>query len=270
MVDPLDLYCERTDASFWSEPVNGLSNAAFLIAAAVAFRLWRRGDRDDWPALALIGVVAAVGIGSFVFHTVATRAAILADVIPIAIFIYGYLLLALVRFLHLKVVAAGAIVVAFAAGAQALAASAPPRLLNGSVGYLPALAALVAVASARGSRRPGAVSGLAAAVFAVSLAFRTADTAICAEFPLGSHFVWHVLNAVVLYMLLRTAIVGAQDGVALACHQSQGAQGEGAISILWKTTPCKVNPRPLKGVVAVARNSLHWTLQGEFVSKILL
>jgi ceramidase len=209
---PLDLYCERTDASFWAEPVNALSNLAFLIAAAVAFRLWRHGDRDDWPALALIGVVAAVGIGSFVFHTVATRAAILADVIPIAIFIYGYLLLALVRFLHLKAVAAGAIVVAFAAGAQALAASAPPRLLNGSVGYLPALAALIAVALSAGEAGTRRSLRLAAAVFAVSLAFRTADIAICPEFPLGSHFAWHVLNAVVLYMLLRTAIAARSVG----------------------------------------------------------
>ena len=209
---PLDLYCERTDASFWAEPVNAVSNVAFLIAAAAAFRLWRRGDRDDWPALALIGVVATVGIGSFVFHTVATRAAILADVIPIAIFIYGYLLLALVRFLHVKAVTAGAIVVAFAAGAQALAASAPPRLLNGSVGYLPALAALIAVALSAGEQGTRRSLRLAAVVFAVSLAFRTADTAICPQFALGSHFIWHVLNAAVLYVLLRTAIVARSVG----------------------------------------------------------
>ena len=29
---PIDLYCERTDAAFWSEPANAISNAAFLIA----------------------------------------------------------------------------------------------------------------------------------------------------------------------------------------------------------------------------------------------
>ncbi len=79
---PIDLYCERTDAAFWSEPVNAVSNVAFLIAAAAAFVRWRRGDRGDWPALALIGVVTAVGIGSFTFHTVATRGAVLADVDP--------------------------------------------------------------------------------------------------------------------------------------------------------------------------------------------
>jgi peptidoglycan/LPS O-acetylase OafA/YrhL len=210
--DPVDLYCERTDASFWSEPVNALSNAAFLIAAVLALRLWRRGDRKDWPALALIIVVAVVAVGSFVFHTVATRAAILADVIPIAVFIYGYLLLALVRFLHLRIVVAAAIVVAYAAGAQALSALAPPRLLNGSVGYLPALAALIAVALAVGEQGTRRSLGLAAVVFAISLGFRTADMALCPEFPLGIHFVWHVLNAVVLYVLLRTAVTARRAG----------------------------------------------------------
>jgi hypothetical protein len=208
---PLDPYCERTDAVFWSEPVNAVSNLAFLIAAALAFHRWRREGREDWPALVLTAVVAAVGVGSFVFHTVATRAAVLADVIPIAIFIYGYLLLALVRFVHLGMFTAAAVVVAFAVCAQGLSALAPPRFLNGSVGYLPALAALIAVTVAareQGTRRSLA---LAALVFAISLGFRTADMAICPEFPLGSHFVWHVLNAVVLYVLLQTAIAAHRE-----------------------------------------------------------
>jgi len=139
---PIDLYCERTDASLWAEPANALTNAAFLIAAAAAFLLWRRAGGRDWPALALIVVVVAVGLGSFTFHTVATRGAMLADVIPIAIFIYGYLLLALRRFLHLSAAVAIAIIVGYAAGAQALSWLAPPRALNGSIGYLPALVAM--------------------------------------------------------------------------------------------------------------------------------
>src|SRR6266849_1575810 len=202
---PIDLYCERTDASFWAEPANALSNAAFLVAAAAALWLWRRAGSRDWPALALIVVVVAVGIGSFAFHTLATRGAVLADVIPIAIFIYGYLLLALRRFLGLAAGVAVAIVVVYAAGAQALSWLAPPRALNGSIGYLPALAALIVVARAtRGQARRGL--DLAAMIFTVSLALRTIDLAACDTFPLGTHFSWHLLNAVVLYVLLRTAI----------------------------------------------------------------
>src|SRR5215470_1156120 len=143
---PIDLYCERTDASLWAEPANALTNAAFLFAAVAAFAAWRRAGGRDWPVLALIIVVAAVGVGSFTFHTVATRGARLADVVPIAIFIYGYLLLALRRFLHLSTGLVLVIVVGFAACAQVLSWLAPPNALNGSISYVPALVALVVMA----------------------------------------------------------------------------------------------------------------------------
>jgi len=212
---PIDLYCERTDASFWAEPANALTNAAFLIAAAAALVPWRRQGARDWPVLALIVVVAGVGIGSFIFHTVATRGAMLADVIPIAMFIYGYLLLALRRFLHLPAGVAIAIVIAYAAGAQALTRLSPPGALNGSIGYLPALVALTVMARVtRGPARRGLE--LAVMVFAVSLALRTVDLAVCETFRLGTHFLWHMLNAVVLYVALRTAIREPGSGTA-AC-----------------------------------------------------
>src|SRR5215475_2874249 len=165
---PIDLYCERTDASFWAEPANALTNAAFLIAAAAAFWLWRRAGSRDWPALALIVVVVAVGLGSFAFHTLATRGAVLADVIPIAIFIYGYLLLALRRFVGLSAAVSVAIVAVYAVGPQALSWLAPPYALNGSIGYLPPLVALIVVArAARGPVRRGLE--LAVMIFTVSL-----------------------------------------------------------------------------------------------------
>ncbi|MBV9218968.1 MAG: hypothetical protein JOY94_06090, partial [Methylobacteriaceae bacterium] len=71
--DPVMLYCERVGAGFWAEPANAWSNAGFLAAAAMAFRDWRASPRRDWPALALIFVLVATGIGSFLFHTLATR-----------------------------------------------------------------------------------------------------------------------------------------------------------------------------------------------------
>lgn len=206
---PIDLYCERGDASFWAEPANALTNAAFLIAAAAAFASWRRAGGRDMPVLALIAVVMAVGIGSFTFHTVATRGALYADVIPIAVLIYGYLLLALRRFLGLPLAVSAGAVAAYAAGAQALSWLAPPRALNGSIDYVPALAALIAVACAATGRR-GRL-GLAVAIFTVSLALRSVDLAVCDVFPLGTHFMWHLLNAAVLYLLLRAAAKAQPD-----------------------------------------------------------
>jgi hypothetical protein len=54
--------------------------------------------------------------------------------------------------------------------------------------------------------RAGRMMLAAAAVFAVSLTFRTVDLAVCASLPLGTHAAWHTLNAVVLYLLVRAAI----------------------------------------------------------------
>jgi hypothetical protein len=41
----------------------------------------------------------------------------------------------------------------------------------------------------------------------MSLIFRSIDMAVCPELPLGTHFLWHLLNAVVLYLLLRAALI---------------------------------------------------------------
>jgi hypothetical protein len=209
--EPVDLYCERTDPSFWAEPFNALTNGAFLIAAALAFVLWRqRGDRDP-ATLSLIIVTAVIGIGSFAFHTLATKGAVLLDVIPIALFVYGYLFLALRRFLRLQLLATIGILSAFIVASKGLSYAVPPDFLNGSTDYLPPLTALIAVGILIGSNRVGSSILLAAAVFLVSLVFRTIDRGVCGVFPIGTHFIWHLLNAGVLYILLRTAIFVTKD-----------------------------------------------------------
>jgi hypothetical protein len=205
---PVDLYCERTDPSFWAEPVNALTNAAFLIAAAVALMQWRRCGARDWPTLILIALTAAIGVGSFIFHTFATRGAALFDTVPIATFIYGYLFLALRRFLQLSLTASLALLGAFALFSYGEAAIVPRGTLNGSHAYLPAFAALLAVAWLARRQQVGKIMLGAAGVLALSLAFRSIDINICAAFPLGTHFLWHSLNGVVLYLLLRAAMTG--------------------------------------------------------------
>lgn len=208
--EPVRAYCERGDAGFWAEPINALTNAAFLVAAGLA----ARRARGDGPVLALAAVTFVVGIGSFLFHTLANRWSMLADVIPIAVFIYGYFALAMARFFGLRPVAATALTLAFAAlgfgltpALDALAGRSVTDLTNGSVAYAPAILALLGVGLALLKRAPGTARSVlgTAGIFLVSLAFRTADVASCASLPLGTHFLWHVLNAVVLYRLLIAA-----------------------------------------------------------------
>lgn len=204
---PVDIYCERTDPSFWAEPVNALTNAAFLIAAIVAFVQWRRAGERDWPVAILIALVAVIGVGSFIFHTVATQDAQLFDIVPIALFIYAYLFFALCRFLGLGLFAAIVLLVAFAALSVAEGLLVPAHALNGSHAYLPALAATLVIGWLARHRPAGPFILGAGGTLLLSLVFRTVDSAVCAGFPLGTHFLWHLLNAAVLYLLLRAALI---------------------------------------------------------------
>jgi hypothetical protein len=209
---PVDQYCERLGPSFWAEPINALTNLAFIAAAALALIDWRRAGDSDRAVLALILVVFAIGLGSFAFHTLATRGARLLDVIPIGVFIYGYFLLALRRMLGVPWVHAVVLLIAFMALSNGLAIGVPRDVLNGSTGYFPALAALLIIGWLLRDGPQGLAMLIGAAIFTVSLALRIVDLDICDAFPLGTHFLWHVLNAVLLYLLLRGALARTRTG----------------------------------------------------------
>jgi hypothetical protein len=224
-------YCERGfDPGFWAEPVNALSNAAFLVVAALAAKRMARPQLGALPSGSLavrlihllIALVALIGAGSFLFHVMATRWAQIADVLPIAAFIVLYLIFALRCLAGLsspKVALGVATLLAAFAASMAFCPSAVSgapggsACLNDTLGYAPALAALFAVAVLL-RRRSHPAAGrllLASAVLLLSMLMRTIDLDQCAALslsgrPLGSHFLWHLLNALVLYLLLTAAI----------------------------------------------------------------
>lgn len=208
-------YCERAGPGFWDEPWNAVSNIAFILAALAAFLLWRRQGGRDGPALALIAVGFSVGVGSFLFHTHTTHWTWLADVIPIAIFIGGYLFLALYRYFRLSLFASAVLLAAYEALTVGILRLVPPTFLNRATGYLLALAALLVTGgmlyfrkqSTAHQRAAGRALLLAAVLFGCSLFFRTIDLAVCRAVPFGTHFLWHVFNALVIYVLLRAAIL---------------------------------------------------------------
>ena len=224
-------YCERgLDPGFWAEPLNAVSNAAFILAAGAAgARLARlapehRSSAAERVALwLLVALVGAIGVGSFLFHTFATRWALIADVAPITLFMVAYLAYALRTFLGVGWVAIALILPAFvyagslagglSCGSSTAAGGGPQPCLNGSLGYAPALVSLLIIGWL--ARRRGEAAGTtliaAGAVFLVSATLRTIDRDVCAATELlghvrGTHALWHTLNAVTLYLLLSAAI----------------------------------------------------------------
>ncbi len=212
-------YCERAaKPELWAEPLNAVSNLAFIFAALTAYGLAKKAPQGkiDLSHYFLILLVFVVGVGSALFHTFATRWAVMADVIPIAIFIFSFLIFSLYRFLNLRVIGTicGIGVFIFISWAMAQIKCDGGPCLNGSIGYLPALLALLLIGFALRIKSHPASAGLllAAAVFSVSVIFRSIDNNFCdmtkiLGYSLGTHFLWHSLNGLMLYILLRTAIL---------------------------------------------------------------
>ncbi|KFI33574.1 membrane protein [Haematobacter missouriensis] len=200
----IDAYCERTDTSFWSEPLNAVTNLAFLIAALVS---WGRIRRERLPlAGVLCALLALIGIGSFLFHTFATRWAALADTVPILAFILVYLFAANLHFLRLRWPLALIGVASFlpcAALVTPFLAEVP--LLGRSAAYLPVPLLILFYALLMSSRAPGTAGGLVlgAGLLLLSLTARSADGLVCARLPMGLHPLWHVLNALMLGWMIE-------------------------------------------------------------------
>lgn len=211
----VDNYCERLAPGLWGEPINALTNLAFLVAgASLIWMLARQPGRAPVRIWILPVMTAVVGLCSLAFHTFATEFTGLLDTMSIGAFI----LIATVVTVHqiwtvpwrwAWLAAPGFI--AFTLGfAAALAQIGGVRTVLG--GYLSAFIVLIGFGLAiRWTapvevRRFGNLLLWTAALFAVSLTVRTLDSPLCAGLPIGTHFLWHCLNATVLFLVSYAVI----------------------------------------------------------------
>lgn len=213
----IDIYCERTSAAFWAEPVNAWTNLAFPAAALWATVAARRRGGASGAFWTLVALAALVGVGSFLFHTFATVWSEYADTIPIWTFVAATVYVAAGRvagqrpgptFGVLLVAAVVGIVVFAAATDPTSDVPQGPDPLNGSGQYVPALLALAAFTAVAWIRAMP-TRGLLLAVtftFLASLMFRTIDLRVCPAFPLGTHFLWHLLNGLMVGLILMVML----------------------------------------------------------------
>jgi len=200
----IDIYCERTGPELWAEPLNALSNAAFFVAFFFALQLARRKNVLDLTHGLLLALLLAIGVGSTLFHTLAVRWAMLADVIPILLF-----QLVFIPAYARRVIGWGAGRATALTGLFLLLSIGsgffPAHWLNGSLSYLPALLFLygLGIYHYRAGKAAPVALIAAAGIFTASIAFRSADMALCELLPIGVHYFWHILNGIVLYLALR-------------------------------------------------------------------
>ncbi|MCQ0970801.1 ceramidase [Paracoccus sp. TK19116] len=216
---PIDIYCERLGPGFWAEPINAVTNLSFIAAAIWAWVEARQRAEPNRLVWVLIALAFAIGVGSFLFHTLANRWSGLADVLPIWTFVALYILIGLNRLggirpgrIALGVVALVGVITIWRAMGEGSppqdAAPSGPDPFNGSLQYLPAVIAFAVFSVlTQVQRHPLRWLVLGAGVtFLVSLTARTLDRDICASLPLGTHFLWHLLNGLVIGLVLQILI----------------------------------------------------------------
>jgi hypothetical protein len=202
--EPIDAYCERVGPGLWAEPVNALTNLAFVLAAIVA------GARLGRPApplsRALVVILFLIGVGSGLFHTFANAVTALLDTGAIAAFVLVYIHAVNRHVLGWPRLAAWAGLAAFfpyAALAGSVFAQLPFFSISSFYWPIALLIALYGVALL--GRRPAFGRGLliGAGILALSLVARSADLPFCEALPLGTHFLWHVLNGLMLLWMIE-------------------------------------------------------------------
>jgi hypothetical protein len=206
--DFLDHYCERVAPGLWNEPFNLLSNLAFIIAGVLAWRLLMRNRNQIagriWDMELLSLLLFAIGVGSGLWHMFANQWSLMTDSIPILLFINLYLLSCLFRIFSLPVTIGITIFIFYHIINYSIQSALPGDFLNGSIFYLPTWGFLLGITIAAWKQKAVASRHYVNAliIFTVSLIFRTVDQAVCEAIPAGTHFVWHLLNAATIYLLM--------------------------------------------------------------------
>ena len=198
-LNPIDIYCERLDASFWSEPINAITNLAFIIAG---FLIWRIGSpRSTLVAILLI----LIGLGSFSFHTFANRLTGLLDLLAIALYFISFAYLIPKqwswgsRWTQIGSVIGLFILITLC---QLVINYVKPVLPWAPSGmYLGAWSALLlyAVITQYSNALAARYLWIAVLVFPFSLLSRQLDLPLC-DSGFSTHWLWHVLNGLTLYL----------------------------------------------------------------------
>ena len=208
------IYCENFSNIFLlAEPLNSITNISFFVAGFILLSLYKKRRLRDTYLLSLIILVFSVGIGSSVWHLTQSLVGEILDEIPILLFLLVYVILFLRRVIRWRWYYVLLSTISFL-----IASFLAPNIwkdepLRTSGGYLPALVVLIVftVLAFKRDRKLFKHLFLAATLFIASIIFRSLDFIVCGFFPLGVHFVWHILNGMVLFYVTRGLMYYGSD-----------------------------------------------------------
>jgi hypothetical protein len=198
----IDIYCERLDVGIWAEPINAVTNFAFILAAII---MWIR-CKNLVEGRVLAFLLFSIGCGSFLFHTFAQTWAAILDVTPILIFILTYIYAANRRFLvWSKRMSITGVILFLPYQFLVVSILSSIQFLGSSAQYVP-VAILIFFYSALLHKSKTNLSRelfVGATILSLSIFARTIDAPLCAIVVVGTHFIWHILNAIMLAWMIE-------------------------------------------------------------------
>jgi hypothetical protein len=198
----IDIYCERLDVGIWAEPINAVTNFAFILAAII---MWIR-CKNLVEGRILAFLLFSIGCGSFLFHTFAQTWAAILDVTPILIFILTYIYAANRRFLvWSKRMSITGVILFLPYQFLVVSILSSIQFLGSSAQYVP-VAILIFFYSALLHKSKTNLSRelfVGATILSLSIFARTIDEPLCLIVSVGTHFIWHILNAIMLAWMIE-------------------------------------------------------------------
>ena len=206
--NPLGLtYCEDEAWGMIAQPWNTLSNIGFLLVTWALWRLYRSlSAREQRLSLAmLIGSPVLIALGSTIWHTTQVGWTLWIDIASIALFAVLYIFYGGQQFANWSLTRIIFILAAIGAlcglSSWALGDIIPQR----SGGFIPLIFVILFMAYATIHHSTRTALWFIAAVLSlvIALVMRISDLALCDLTPAGTHYIWHILTALTVYMLVR-------------------------------------------------------------------
>lgn len=200
---PQPSYCERTTNSFFSEPINLFTNSAFLISAIFAYKLIKAKSIKESVYYFFPWLIFLIGFGSTSWHFYRSPITLILDALPVYIFLGLSLFVLFKKLLQNSKLAFG--IIGLFILLQIFLTVNFPYLLNNSIRHV-ANATLLLILIFWAYKKYGKAALQLFFVFAVYVAgiiFRTIDMQICPIFPIGTHFLWHLMAAWGAYLIVR-------------------------------------------------------------------
>ncbi len=199
-------YCERTTADIFSEPLNSITNLAFVLISYLIFRKYKNYENG----IIFSGLVFCIGLGSFLLHTIPSKITALIDVMFILFFIVFFLYILFRKVIKLPIIYALLLSLASPFIYYYLGSSLKQNfsLIGDSSFYIVILSHLILIYFYLLIKNVNFNNYIliASIIFLISIFCRIIDKVYCDINLYGTHFLWHILNSLVLFYLVKFII----------------------------------------------------------------